>query len=59
MVCDELQEEGDHEPHVRGTAVFVGDELSVVNKTSDLLHQLWGGIKFYDWETFELLRFVL
>ena len=46
MVCDELQEEGDHEPHVRGTAVFVGDELSVVNKTSDLLHQLWGVSNF-------------
>ena len=43
VVCDELQEEGDHKPHVWRTAVFVGDELSVVNQAADLLHQLQGG----------------
>ena len=40
MVSDELQEEDDHESDVSRTAVFVGDELSVVHQSTDLLHQL-------------------
>ena len=40
VVSDELQEEDDHEPDISRTAVFVGDELSIVHQPTDLLHQL-------------------